>query len=273
MSRTHRLSMFMLVLLLSCSLALNVSRREFLDNPQFLAAGLPADTGSIAGVANVPDPAPSTPSVDPGPSSVPPVVTPPSETPKPTPTPTPEPTKPTPTPEPTKPTPTPGVTSTPPTTPPPNTKPTSNDPEPTKPTNPTPGTTPPVPTPGSTAKPPTTKYSSIMVTVTNSNGSKVTSVSTTSSVETDIPSDPPAKQEGSDSGSSKTVMTVGIVVGCVVVLSAVGIWVFRKWKLKPSRNFKDKINSDTDNFFSPPAHSTVSNRDRDAVFLRELNES
>ncbi|CAI2167484.1 1869_t:CDS:2 [Funneliformis geosporum] len=67
--------------------------------------------------------------------------------------------------------------------------------------------------------------------------------------------------ESSDSGGN--VITAAIVVATVVVCAAIGIWIFRKWKLTPSRNFKEKIQPVN---FAPRTHES------DTVFLRELNE-
>ncbi|KAK9659872.1 hypothetical protein K7432_018352 [Basidiobolus ranarum] len=64
-------------------------------------------------------------------------------------------------------------------------------------------------------------------------------------------------------------MAVGITVGVVVVLSAVGIWIFRKWKLSPSRNFKAKLRNN--DHFLPPTHSIL-DTESNTVFLRELND-
>ncbi|RIA85717.1 hypothetical protein C1645_781256, partial [Glomus cerebriforme] len=57
------------------------------------------------------------------------------------------------------------------------------------------------------------------------------------------------------------VVTAAIVVGTVVVAAAIGIWIFRKWKLSPSRNFKEKIQ---------PVNFTPRSHESDTVFLREL---
>ncbi|KAF9198758.1 hypothetical protein BGZ49_000329 [Haplosporangium sp. Z 27] len=51
----------------------------------------------------------------------------------------------------------------------------------------------------------------------------------------------PSNTSNSSSPSANKLAAAGIVVGSVVVAAAVGIWVFRKWKLSPSRGFQDKI--------------------------------
>lgn len=94
----------------------------------------------------------------------------------------------------------------------------------------------------------------------------VTSYSLYSSVPTAVPSS--ANSLGSNSGSSSdssgNVVTAAIVVGVVVIVSALGIWIFRKWKLSPSRDFKEKI--------QPVDFSPSRDHNSDTVFLRELNE-
>jgi len=63
--------------------------------------------------------------------------------------------------------------------------------------------------------------------------------------------------------SGANAVTAGIVLGSVVVAAAIGIWIFRKWKLSPSRNFKEKIQPVD---FAPRSHES------DTVFLRQLHE-
>ncbi|KAF9099509.1 hypothetical protein BGX23_001654 [Mortierella sp. AD031] len=47
------------------------------------------------------------------------------------------------------------------------------------------------------------------------------------------------------SSSNKAAITIGVVVGAIVIAGGIGVWVFRKWKLSPSRQFKSKIRSST----------------------------
>ncbi|KAG9069275.1 hypothetical protein KI688_010174 [Linnemannia hyalina] len=41
--------------------------------------------------------------------------------------------------------------------------------------------------------------------------------------------------------SNTAALTVGAIVAAVVIASVIGVWIFRKWKLSPSRHFKNKI--------------------------------
>ncbi|KAF9184504.1 hypothetical protein BGZ51_003313 [Haplosporangium sp. Z 767] len=50
---------------------------------------------------------------------------------------------------------------------------------------------------------------------------------------------------GSSSSSNKTGITIGVVIGAIVIAAGIGVWVFRKWKLSPSRQFKSKIRNST----------------------------
>lgn len=58
-------------------------------------------------------------------------------------------------------------------------------------------------------------------------------------------SDTALKPSGSSSegDTNKTGITIGVAIGSVVVAAAIGVWIFRKWKLSPSRQFKSKIRS------------------------------
>ncbi|GJJ76952.1 hypothetical protein EMPS_09311 [Entomortierella parvispora] len=49
------------------------------------------------------------------------------------------------------------------------------------------------------------------------------------------------------SSSNKTAITIGVVIGAIVVCAGIGVWVFRKWKLSPSRQFKSKIRNSSNN--------------------------
>ncbi|KAG0038254.1 hypothetical protein BGZ82_000698 [Podila clonocystis] len=61
----------------------------------------------------------------------------------------------------------------------------------------------------------------------------------------DKPSNVPST---SGSSSNKTSITIGVVVGAIVIAGAIGVWVFRKWKLSPSRQFKSKIRNSSGGF-------------------------
>lgn len=98
----------------------------------------------------------------------------------------------------------------------------------------------------------------------------ITSTSTSYSIYPNVPtsaqSNNPGQSANESSGgsdSSTNVFTAAIVVGAVVIAAAIGIWIFRKWKLTPSRNFKEKIQ---------PVNFAPRSMESDTVFLRELNE-
>ncbi|KAG0327736.1 hypothetical protein BG000_000817 [Podila horticola] len=55
------------------------------------------------------------------------------------------------------------------------------------------------------------------------------------------PSTLPASKD--ESGGNKTSITIGIVIAAILIAAGIGVWVFRKWKLSPSRQFKSKIRS------------------------------
>ncbi|KAG0049963.1 hypothetical protein BGZ83_005231 [Gryganskiella cystojenkinii] len=63
--------------------------------------------------------------------------------------------------------------------------------------------------------------------------------SSTSSTGATLPSEAASTSQGSS--SNKTAITIGVVIGAIVVAGGIGVWVFRKWKLSPSRQFKSKI--------------------------------
>ncbi|KAG0291653.1 hypothetical protein BGZ98_002950, partial [Dissophora globulifera] len=48
------------------------------------------------------------------------------------------------------------------------------------------------------------------------------------------------------SRGSSTGTTIGIVVAAILIAGAIGVWIFRKWKLAPSRQFKSKIAGHSD---------------------------
>ncbi|KAF9944316.1 hypothetical protein BGZ65_012247, partial [Modicella reniformis] len=75
----------------------------------------------------------------------------------------------------------------------------------------------------------------------------------------------PTNNKESTSGGGAKLATAGIVVGSVVVAAAIGIWVFRKWKLSPSRDFQSKIRGDDYQDY-PRSYES------DTVFLRNLGD-
>ncbi|KAF9921404.1 hypothetical protein FBU30_008606 [Linnemannia zychae] len=191
---------------------------------------------------------PSAPSVDPVPPTTTPPTSdsvPPSTTTEPTVSPptTTEPTVP-PTTEPTTP-----PTTTDPTTPPPTTEPTI-PPTTIEPTTPPPTTEPTVPPTTEPTTEPTSKTKSTSKTkpTTSSSSSRGGHTKTDSDHATSTsnnvvkPSDT-SSSGGETSSSNKAAVTIGVVVGAVVICGGIGVWVFRKWKLSPSRQFKSKIRS------------------------------
>ncbi|KAF9154879.1 hypothetical protein BG015_011746 [Linnemannia schmuckeri] len=44
-----------------------------------------------------------------------------------------------------------------------------------------------------------------------------------------------------ETNSNTMALTVGVIIAAIVIASVIGIWIFRKWKLFPSRQFKSKI--------------------------------
>ncbi|KAF9282898.1 hypothetical protein BGZ88_010793 [Linnemannia elongata] len=87
-------------------------------------------------------------------------------------------------------------------------------------------------------------------------GSATATVSTTAT---------PIPTGTSDKSTGTNLATAGIVVGSVVVAAAIGIWVFRKWKLSPSRDFQRKIGGDDYQDYPRTYES-------DTVFLRNLGD-
>ncbi|KAF9549780.1 hypothetical protein EC957_002845 [Mortierella hygrophila] len=86
----------------------------------------------------------------------------------------------------------------------------------------------------------------------------ITSSSTTTITSQNRPSgqtDPTATKASKDEGggpttllghkeetrSNTSALTAGVIVAAVVIASVIGVWIFRKWKLSPSRHFKNKI--------------------------------
>ncbi|KAG0351536.1 hypothetical protein BG005_008960 [Podila minutissima] len=68
---------------------------------------------------------------------------------------------------------------------------------------------------------------------------------TVTSNSADRPSNLPST---SGSSSNKTGITIGVVVAAIVIAGGIGVWVFRKWKLSPSRQFKSKIRNSSGGF-------------------------
>ncbi|KAG9320293.1 hypothetical protein KVV02_008059 [Mortierella alpina] len=84
------------------------------------------------------------------------------------------------------------------------------------------------------------------------------------SASTALPSGTVAPKPSDDSGNK--LATAGIVVASVVVAAAIGIWVFRKWKLSPSRDFQSKIRGDE--YSDYPR-----NYDSDTLHLRNMGDT
>ncbi|KAK3844632.1 MAG: hypothetical protein J3R72DRAFT_437621 [Linnemannia gamsii] len=137
---------------------------------------------------------------------------------------------------------TPPPVTTDPTTPPPvTTDPTTPPPVTTDPTTPPPVTTPePTPEPGTTT---TTKKRTTTTTTSSSSRGEHTNPGPGPATSTSDGSTKPSNtaSSGSTSSSNKTGITIGVVVGAIVIAGGIGVWVFRKWKLSPSRQFKSKI--------------------------------
>ncbi|KAF9920303.1 Methyltransferase-like protein 7B [Linnemannia zychae] len=136
--------------------------------------------------------------------------------------------------------PTSGASSTPPTSS--STAPPVSSSSSTAPTTPTPVTpTPNIPTP----PPPVSSTGGPIKTT------PVATTATTASLTATPTATTPASSGKTETGttSNNKLATAGIVVAAVVVAVAIGIWVFRKWKLSPSRDFQSKIRGDeyTDN--------------------------
>ncbi|KAF9403269.1 hypothetical protein BGZ94_004665 [Podila epigama] len=145
---------------------------------------------------------------------------------------------------------------------------------PPTPTIPTP-TVPVIPTPSNNATltvPPTSSSAVPTPVVPNPTGQPVdppkkSSITTTvTTAATKNPSPTPAENKSDKSGSTSQLATAGIVVASVVVAAAIGIWVFRKWKLSPSRDFQSKIRGD--DYTDYPR-----NYENDTVYLRNLDQA
>ncbi|KAL7748934.1 hypothetical protein RI367_005582 [Sorochytrium milnesiophthora] len=71
----------------------------------------------------------------------------------------------------------------------------------------------------------------------------------------------------SSSGASSTTIALISAAAVVAFVGVVaGVWVFRKWKLKPSRTFKQKLNPDA------PFQNRGRTYDSDARFVRDLRD-
>ncbi|KAF9115616.1 Methyltransferase-like protein 7B [Mortierella sp. AM989] len=84
----------------------------------------------------------------------------------------------------------------------------------------------------------------------------------TSATTSATPTNTPAPEK---SGDNTGLATAGIVVGSVIVAAAIGIWVFRKWKLSPSRDFQSKIRGDDYNDYPRTYES-------DSMHLRPMDQ-
>ncbi|KAL1923961.1 uncharacterized protein VTP21DRAFT_6996 [Calcarisporiella thermophila] len=72
-------------------------------------------------------------------------------------------------------------------------------------------------------------------------------------------------EQKADDGGTVQFMTIGIAVGCAVLAAGIGIYIFRKWKLSPSRSFKDK-------FLPEDSYHFEGTREKDPSYLRNLKE-
>ncbi|KAF9574247.1 Eukaryotic translation initiation factor 6 [Mortierella alpina] len=160
----------------------------------------------------------------------------------------------------------PGDTST--TPPEPHTTP---PPPPTTTTTPPPQTSDePRPTPPPTTEPPRTSSTHHSQAPVSSRGRETPSGSLPSqgtgsgAIITSTATPSPSPKDG---GGTSNLATAGIVVGAIVVAAAIGIWIFRKWKLSPSRDFQSKIRGDGDDYQDYPR-----SYESDTVFLRNLGD-
>jgi len=80
----------------------------------------------------------------------------------------------------------------------------------------------------------------------------------------------------SDKGSQTStgtdaLVTMGIVGGIVVVLSAVGIFIFRKWKLSPSNGDQKRWKAPDDEMWNHLGmEENGRKKENDAAFLRQI---
>ncbi|KAF9101508.1 hypothetical protein BGX27_011449, partial [Mortierella sp. AM989] len=51
----------------------------------------------------------------------------------------------------------------------------------------------------------------------------------------------PENEVAKETNSNSVGITLGVVIAAIVIAGVIGIWIFRKWKLSPSRQFKSKI--------------------------------
>ncbi|ORX90746.1 hypothetical protein K493DRAFT_339795 [Basidiobolus meristosporus CBS 931.73] len=110
-------------------------------------------------------------------------------------------------------------------------------------------------------------YSTSIVVITASDSGMLTTKHVLTTITSDTESS--LKSQSSSNKGRTTGIAVGVSVGVAAVLSAIGIWIFRKWKLSPSRNFRARLRNN--DHFKPPTHSILE-RESNTVFLRELNE-
>ncbi|CAG8556589.1 4544_t:CDS:2, partial [Cetraspora pellucida] len=116
---------------------------------------------------------------------------------------------------------------------------------------------------GAASSPAQQKSANKVVTISN-NAPNVITITSTSLLDSPTSKSNVNSANSNDSSSSTSIITAAIVVGTVVVAAAIGIWIFRKWKLTPSRNFKEKIQPVVD--FGPRSAES------DEMFLRGLHE-
>ncbi|KAG0347038.1 hypothetical protein BG004_000263 [Podila humilis] len=99
------------------------------------------------------------------------------------------------------------------------------------------GTTPPIAP--ETADDTSTTRTHARTTDGNHGGSTSSSPGTSSSTVGARASTLPASKD--ERGSNTTSVTIGVVVAAILIAAGIGVWVFRKWKLSPSRQFKSKM--------------------------------
>ncbi|KAG0019201.1 hypothetical protein BGZ81_009880 [Podila clonocystis] len=115
--------------------------------------------------------------------------------------------------------------------------------------------------------PPTNATSIVPITSSSASVSKgpISNTVTSNTVSSSVPAPTQTKKAEDSGGASQNLLTAGIVVGSVVVAAAIGIWVFRKWKLSPSRDFQSKIRGD--DYTDYPR-----NYENDTVYLRNMDQ-
>ncbi|KAG0000652.1 hypothetical protein BGZ79_005642 [Entomortierella chlamydospora] len=110
----------------------------------------------------------------------------------------------------------------------------------------------------------------------NSGKHSQTAPSTSSSASADGSVSKSPNTGSSDSSlSNKTAITIGVAVGAVVIAGSIAVWIFRKAKLSPSRQFKSKIRSSELGGSSGSRDFEIDTRDQDnyADIFRPLNHT